>query len=62
METIKDGDFCLVISGTHIGKSAFAKDIKVSKTGYTTSTVVQKGGQRFKTLARNVQLLANIDE
>ena len=52
--TIKDGDFCEVISGTHTGKSGTVRDIKKSKTGHMTITVVQKNGERFKTLARNV--------
>lgn len=57
METktkIKDGDQCEVIAGTHKGKSGIVRDIKTSKTGEITITVVQKDGERFKTLARNV--------
>lgn len=57
METktkIKDGDACEVIGGTHKGKSGIVRDIKTSKTGEITITVVQKDGERFKTLARNV--------
>lgn len=57
METkskIKDGDKCEVIAGTHKGKSGIVRDIKTSKTGEITITVVQKDGERFKTLARNV--------
>ncbi len=52
--TVKDGDFCEVINGTHAGKSGTARDIKVSKTGAVTITVVQSNGERFKTLAKNV--------
>lgn len=52
--TVKDGDFCEVISGTHTGKSGTASDIKVSKTGAVTITIVQSNGERFKTLAKNV--------
>lgn len=56
METskLKDGDFCLVISGTHTGKSGIARDLNISKTGHLTITVVQENGERFKTLGRNV--------
>lgn len=52
--TVKDGDFCEVASGTHAGKSGFAKDINISKTGNVTITIVQNNGERFKTLAKNV--------
>lgn len=52
----KDGDHCVVIAGTHAGKSGTVKDINVSKTGHTTITVVQSNGVRFKTLARNVSV------
>lgn len=51
---IKDGDYCEVTGGTHAGKVGTAKDINMSKTGHVTITVVQKNGERFKTLARNV--------
>jgi len=49
-----DGAFCKVIGGTHAGKSGAVTDIKTSKTGHITITVVQKNGVRFKTLAKNV--------
>jgi ribosomal protein S4E len=49
-----DGAFCEVTGGTHAGKSGAVADIKTSKTGHVTITVVQKDGIRFKTLARNV--------
>ena len=52
---IKDGAQCTVIAGTHKGKSGTVRDIKTSKTGHVTITVVRKNGERFKTLARNVQ-------
>jgi ribosomal protein S4E len=52
--TPKDGDHCEVIGGTHKGKSGTVRDINISKTGHMTITVVQKNGERFKTLARNV--------
>jgi ribosomal protein S4E len=56
-QLLKDGDECKVIKGTHIGKSGKVKDIKTSKTGHITITVVQKNGIRFKTLARNVSIV-----
>ncbi|MBA8889889.1 ribosomal protein S4E [Dokdonella fugitiva] len=49
-----DGARCSVVGGTHAGKSGTVTDIKTSKTGHVTITVVQKDGTRFKTLARNV--------
>ncbi len=51
---LKDGDQCEVVKGTHAGKSGTVRDIKTSKTGEVTITVVQADGERFKTLARNV--------
>lgn len=51
---LKDGVACTVISGTHAGKSGIVQDIKTSKTGHVTITVVQENGDRFKTLAKNV--------
>lgn len=51
---VKDGDFCEVITGAHIGKSGTVRDIKLSKSGHMTITVVQSNGERFKTLAKNV--------
>lgn len=54
---LKDGANCKVIGGTHAGKSGVAKDIKTSKTGHITVTVLQANGERFKTLAKNVALL-----
>jgi ribosomal protein S4E len=53
---IKDGAQCKVIGGTHAGKSGIVQDINASKTGHVTITVVQANGERFKTLARNVQV------
>jgi len=49
-----DGAQCKVTGGTHAGKSGTVTDIKTSKTGHITITVVQKDGIRFKTLAKNV--------
>jgi ribosomal protein S4E len=52
--SFRDGDYCEVVGGTHAGKSGTVRDIHSSKTGHVTITVVQKSGQRFKTLAKNV--------
>jgi ribosomal protein S4E len=52
--TLRDGQRCEVIGGTHAGKSGVVRDINISKTGHMTITVVQANGDRFKTLARNV--------
>lgn len=49
-----EGAACKVIAGTHKGKTGAVKDIKESKTGAITITVVQPNGERFKTLAKNV--------
>ena len=58
METnIRDGAKCRVTGGVHAGKSGIVRDIKTSKTGHVTITVVQKNGERFKTLAKNVDVL-----
>jgi ribosomal protein S4E len=51
---LKDGASCLVVAGTHEGKSGKVKDVNTSKTGHVTITVVQANGERFKTLAKNV--------
>jgi len=51
---LKDGDRCRVVGGTHAGKSGTVRDIKTSKTGHVTITVVQANSERFKTLAKNV--------
>ncbi|MDH4472779.1 MAG: RNA-binding protein [Fluviicola sp.] len=53
---LKDGDFCIVIAGTHKGKSGFVQDINTSKTGHITITVLQKNGVRFKTLGKSVEV------
>lgn len=55
--SLKDGDRCLVTGGTHKGKSGIVRDIKLSKTGHITITVVQDNGVRFKTLGKNVEVL-----
>lgn len=54
--TVKDGDRCEVITGTHKGKVGIVRDVNTSKTGHVTITVVQASGERFKTLARNVKV------
>lgn len=54
---VKDGDRCKVIGGTHKGKSGTATDLNISKTGHLTITVVQENGERFKTLAKNVEVV-----
>jgi ribosomal protein S4E len=51
---LKDGDRCTVVGGTHAGKSGTVTDINISKTGHLTITVVQRNGDRFKTLGKNV--------
>ncbi|MES1222156.1 MAG: KOW motif-containing protein [Bacteroidota bacterium] len=51
---LKDGDQCKVVGGTHAGKSGTVRDVNTSKTGHITITIVQKNGERFKTLGRNV--------
>jgi ribosomal protein S4E len=53
-EKLKDGDRCIVIAGTHVGKFGIVRDINTSKTGQITITVEQKNGVRFKTLGKNV--------
>ena len=51
---LRDGATCEVIGGTHTGKSGVVRDIKTSKTGHVTITVVPANGVGFKTLAKNV--------
>ena len=55
---LKDGSLCKVIGGTHKGKSGTVRDIKTSKTGHITVTVVQSTGERFKTLAKSIVVTA----
>lgn len=54
---VVDGAKCKVVGGTHAGKSGTIRDIKTSKTGQVTITVVQANGERFKTLAKNVMVI-----
>lgn len=56
IQNLQDGDQCLVIAGTHAGKSGTVRDINTSKTGHITITVEQKNSVRFKTLGKNVVL------
>jgi len=56
-DNLKDGARCKVIGGTHLGKSGIVKDIKTSKTGHITVTVLQTNGLRFKTLGKNISTL-----
>lgn len=56
---VRDGDQCKVIAGTHKGKSGVVRNINTSKTGHITITVVQTNGDRFKTLAGNVEIVNN---
>ena len=51
---LREGAKCTVVGGTHAGKSGTVRDIKTGKTGHVSITVVQKDGERFKTLAKNV--------
>ena len=53
-QKLKEDDFCIVISGTHKGKSGLVRDINTSKGGHITITVLQDNGVRFKTLGKNV--------
>ncbi len=55
--TLKDGNQCHVIAGTHKGKSGKVSDINLSKTGHLTITVTQENGVRFKTLGKNVEVV-----
>ena len=57
---LKDGDFSKDMAGTHKGKSGFVQDIKTSKTGHITITVLQKNGVRFKTLGKNVEVIQEL--
>jgi ribosomal protein S4E len=54
---LTDGAQCKVTGGTHAGKSGIVRDIKTGKTGHVSITVVQISGIRFKTLAKNVELI-----
>lgn len=51
---MQNGDSCIVIAGTHKGKTGTVEDRHVSKGGNVTITVRQADGNRFKTLERSV--------
>lgn len=51
--SVRNGDACHVVAGTHKGKAGTVEDWKLSKTGHATITVRMADGERFKTLARN---------
>lgn len=53
---LKENDPCVVIAGTHKGKSGLVRDINTSKGGNVTITVLQDNGVRFKTLGKNVSV------
>lgn len=53
---LNDGARCKVIGGVHAGKSGVVRDIRSGKTGFISITVVQANGERFKTLAKNVEI------
>jgi len=55
---LRDGESCLVVGGTHKGKFGTVADMKASKTGHITITVVQANGERFKTLGKNAVVQA----
>ncbi|WP_297982425.1 RNA-binding protein [uncultured Chryseobacterium sp.] len=54
---VKNVDHCNVIGRTNIGKSGKVEDVNISKTGHMTITVRQKDDVRFKTLAKNVEII-----
>ncbi len=54
---VKNGDQCNVIGGTHKGKSGKVEDVNISKTGHMTVTVRQNDDVRFKTLAKNIEII-----
>jgi ribosomal protein S4E len=54
---LKDGAKFKVIAGTHKGKAGIVRDINTSKTGHVTITVVPASGVRFKTLAKNMEIV-----
>jgi ribosomal protein S4E len=56
---LRDGARCKVVGGTHAGKTGTVHDIKTGKTGHVSITVKQTNGVRFKTLAKNVVVLAD---
>ncbi|QPC98313.1 hypothetical protein [Qipengyuania soli] len=55
VDSIINGIDCRVFAGTHKGKVGQVEDRHVSKTGAVTITVRLADGNRFKTLAKNVE-------
>jgi ribosomal protein S4E len=53
---VENGDYCLVTAGTHKGRKGTVEDRNTSKTGHVTITVREDNGERFKTMARNVEV------
>ena len=53
-KSVKSGDYCEVVAGTHKGKSGTVEDRNTSKTGAVTITVRLADNDRIKTLAKNV--------
>jgi ribosomal protein S4E len=53
---VNNGDHCVVVAGTHAGKSGVVEDRKLSKAGHVTITVRLPDDDRIKTLARNVEV------
>lgn len=51
---VREGAYCVVVSGAHAGQSGVVLDRKTSKPGHITVTVQQNDGVKFKTLAKNV--------
>lgn len=58
---MKNGERCVVIAGTHKGKSGTVEDRNVSKGGNVTITVRQADGTRFKTLERSVRPASEVE-
>ena len=54
---LMDGARCKVVGGVHKGQSGIVRDINTGKTGHISITVVKADGEKFKTLAKNVELL-----
>lgn len=54
---VANSDSCDVIAEAHKGRRGQAENLHTSKTGAVTITVRDTSGDRFKTLAKNVQKL-----
>ena len=57
LRQVNNGDYCRVVAGKHEGKAGFVSDLHTSLKGATTITVQQSSGERFKTLAKSVEVL-----